>query len=66
MHSIICDPEVGANFLILLIAKRKEDGSFQATATAFAVDAPPLLVPLHHETTESEGMMRRLRKIIGF
>lgn len=50
MQSLAADPEVGASFLVLLVAKRDNDGRFQATATVFLANLPPLLAPLQVET----------------
>jgi integrative and conjugative element protein (TIGR02256 family) len=49
MRSMAADSTVGANFLILLIAQRDNAGHFQASATAFAANAPPLPVSLEVE-----------------
>lgn len=53
MRSMAADPTVGANFLILLIAKRDDAGRFQATATAFAANSSPLPVPLEDDPKSS-------------
>jgi integrative and conjugative element protein (TIGR02256 family) len=70
MQSMVIDPAVGANFLILLISKLGADQQLQATATAFRADASPLLVPLQADTESpaaQEGIARRwLRKIFSF
>jgi integrative and conjugative element protein (TIGR02256 family) len=51
MQSTAADPSVGANFLILLIARRDAVGDFQASATAFAASSSPQLVSLEHESS---------------
>jgi integrative and conjugative element protein (TIGR02256 family) len=45
MQSIVSDPEVGANFLVLLIAKRSGK-RLEATATVFMPTTAPFCVPL--------------------
>lgn len=68
MRSLAADPEVGANFLVLLITKRDRDGRFQATATVFLANAPPLLAPLQVETEpapKTGDLMQWLRGILS-
>jgi [CysO sulfur-carrier protein]-S-L-cysteine hydrolase len=70
MQSLAADPSVGANFLILLIARQDRSGNFQASATAFAEGSTPRQVALLHEassTTAEGGRLRRLaRRIFSF
>ena len=67
MQSIVDDPNVGANFLVLLIPKLGSGKQFEATATAFRANALPLAVPLLAESdpdVQREGRASRwLRKI---
>lgn len=69
MRSLAADPEVGVNFLVLLIAKRENGGQFHATATAFTASLPPLPVLLHRDTTEpackAGTLMHWLRRIVS-
>jgi integrative and conjugative element protein (TIGR02256 family) len=68
MQSLAADPEVGANFLVLLITKRDSDGRFQATATVFLANSPPLLAPLQVETEpapKTRVLIHWLRGIMG-
>jgi integrative and conjugative element protein (TIGR02256 family) len=70
MRSMVADPAVGANFLVLLIAKRSFGGNFEASATLFTADAPPRHVALEHEPplpAEENGPLKRLaRRIFSF
>jgi hypothetical protein len=69
MRSLAADPEVGANFLVLLITKRDNDGRFQATATVFLANSPPLLALLQVETEPAPKtgvLMQWLRGILSF
>jgi integrative and conjugative element protein (TIGR02256 family) len=70
MQSMAADPSVGANFLILLIAKRDAADSFQASATAFAAGSSPQHVDLEHELSrpvDEGGPLRRLaRRMFSF
>jgi [CysO sulfur-carrier protein]-S-L-cysteine hydrolase len=52
MGELAADADVGANFLVLLIAKRNNDGRFEATATAFVANSSPLPVSLQSDMTE--------------
>jgi hypothetical protein len=67
---MVADPSVGANFLVLLIAKRDAAGNFQASATAYAATSPPQLVPLEHEISpavaESGLLSRLVRRMFSF
>jgi hypothetical protein len=65
MQSMVSDPSVGANFLVLLIAKRNAAGDFQASATAFAAGSSPQHVDLNHEPSpliNDDGLLRRLAR----
>jgi [CysO sulfur-carrier protein]-S-L-cysteine hydrolase len=69
MQSLVADPLVGVNFLILLIAKRDAAGNFHASATAFTAGSSPRQVALEHEastTDESGRFMRLARRIFSF
>jgi integrative and conjugative element protein (TIGR02256 family) len=69
MQSIVDDPCVGVNFLVLLIPKLGSSMQIEATATAFRAGTPPLAVPIAAESepkTQGEGGVSRwLRKIFG-
>ena len=65
MQSMAADPSVGANFLVLLIAKRDAAGNFQASATAFAAGSSPQYIDLEHELSppvDEGGRLRRLAR----
>lgn len=70
MQCMAADPSVGANFLVLLIAKRDTGGNFQASATAFAGGSSPQHIDLEHELSPSlneGGPLRQLaRRILKF
>ena len=67
MQSIVDDPDVGVNFLVLLIPRLDSNKDFEASATAFRARTRPLAVPLLMESepfTEREtGLSRWLHKI---
>lgn len=46
MQSIVEDPDVGVNFLVLLVCKKAPDGALEATAVAFRAAAEPLEVSI--------------------
>jgi hypothetical protein len=63
MQSIVEDPTVGANFLVLLIPRLSNDKSIEASATAFRAGAPPISVPVSVEVghkNQFEGIVHRL------
>jgi integrative and conjugative element protein (TIGR02256 family) len=67
MLSMVADPSVGVNFLVLLIVKSDTFGNFEAAATLFTKDSSPLPVPLEGELsphTEESGALRRLARRI--
>jgi hypothetical protein len=69
MQSIVEDPEVGVNFLILLICKRGAGGAIEATATAFQALNEPLAVPLALEVetgTQTATLGQRFLRFFGF
>jgi integrative and conjugative element protein (TIGR02256 family) len=70
MQSIVDDPTVGVNFLVLLIAKLSSNKQIEATAMAFRACTPPIFVALLAEAdkqAQSESMAYRwLRKIFRF
>jgi hypothetical protein len=64
---MVADPSVGANFLLLLIAKRNFFGNFEASATLFTADAPPRYIALENEPllpAEADGPLKRLARRI--
>jgi integrative and conjugative element protein (TIGR02256 family) len=69
MQSIVDDPDVGANFLVLLIPKLGSRKQIEATATAFRARTLPLAVPLLAESESNAqregGVSRWLRSIFG-
>ncbi len=69
MQSLVEDPEVGANFLVLLVCKRGAGGAIEATATAFRALNGPHAVPIAIELETGEqapSVTQRFRRIIGF
>lgn len=70
MLSMVADPSVGANFLVLMIAKRNSVGNFEASATLFTKNSSPVQVSIEREQspqTEESGALRRLaRRIFSF
>jgi integrative and conjugative element protein (TIGR02256 family) len=70
MQSMVADPTVGANFLVLLIAKQDHAKRLQATATVFSANSRPLLVPLQIDAAAhvaDGGMLTRwFRRIFSF
>jgi len=68
MQSIVNDPAVGANFLVLLIPKLGSGKHVEATATAFRAGTAPLSVPILPEADPKDKqvtMFRRLRRLLG-
>lgn len=70
MQSMVADPSVGANFLVLLIAKRNSLGNFEASATLFIADAPPRHITLEDDPSlpaAADGSLKRcVRRIFIF
>jgi [CysO sulfur-carrier protein]-S-L-cysteine hydrolase len=70
MQSMVVDPSVGANFLVLLIAKRNSLGNFEASATLFTEDSPPSHITLLDEpplSASTDGPLKRfVRRIFSF
>lgn len=70
MQSIVEDPAVGVNFLVLLIAKRSSNKQIEATAMAFRASTQPISIPLLAEVdsqVQSKGMLYPwVRKIFKF
>lgn len=73
MNSIVSDPDVGANFLVLLIVKSRR-GVLQVSATVFVPNAPAGMVAVEVEgTTEAvavapanEGFLCRVWRLISW
>jgi integrative and conjugative element protein (TIGR02256 family) len=66
MQSIIEDPDVGVNFLVLLVCRRAADGMIEATAMAFRAAAEPLGVPVALEGQAQEPTLtQRFRRFLG-
>jgi integrative and conjugative element protein (TIGR02256 family) len=69
MQSIVDDPDVGANFLVLLIPKLGSRKRIEATATVFRARTLPLAVSLLAESDpdiQRRGTVSRwLRRIFG-
>lgn len=52
MQSMACDPAVGANFLVLIVARLALDDGLECSATVFQEGLMPLSVPLEVEPDE--------------
>ncbi len=65
MRSLVADPEVGANFLVLLITKRDSDGHFQATATVFLANSPSLPATFQVETEPAPKSWVLIQWLLG-
>lgn len=61
MQSIVSDPDVGANFLVLLIARRMGK-EIEATATVFMPQTMPFSVPLAVEPDTESPERTRISK----
>jgi integrative and conjugative element protein (TIGR02256 family) len=66
MQSIVEDPTVGVNFLILLICKRAAAGAIEASATAFLARNQPVRIPLVLEGNTTPSFRKRVRNFLGF
>lgn len=69
MQSLVTDSSVGANFLVLLIAKCNSLGHFEASATLFTEDSPPHCITLRDEpppAAEDGPMKRFASKVFRF
>jgi|ERR1017187_6119494 integrative and conjugative element protein (TIGR02256 family) len=70
MQSIVDDPDVGVNFLVLLIARLSNGKKLEVTAMAFRAGAPPVAISVSPETdsqVQSESIAHPwLRKIFRF
>jgi [CysO sulfur-carrier protein]-S-L-cysteine hydrolase len=70
MQSMVSDPSIGVNFLVLLITRRNAGGQLEASATLFTADSPPCPIALESEPPlpgDAEGVMGRLiRRIFSF
>jgi integrative and conjugative element protein (TIGR02256 family) len=68
MQSIVEDPEVGVNFLVLLVCRRSARGAIQATAVAFRSGTEPLAIPVALETEtqdQTSTLRQRVRRFLG-
>ncbi len=71
MQSLVEDPDVGVNFLVLMVCRMASGRGrvLELTATAFRAGANPLAVPISVEP-EPEGqnvkLVERVRRFIGF
>jgi [CysO sulfur-carrier protein]-S-L-cysteine hydrolase len=63
MQSLVEDPKVGANFLILFIATLTAGTRIDASAIAFAPNTPPVTVAIdyEHENCGVRGLSKLLR-----
>jgi integrative and conjugative element protein (TIGR02256 family) len=69
MQSIVDDPEVGANFLVLLILTSKRRKGMEVSATGFRRGGEPFAVSIEAERKESrarESIFCRLGRLLRF
>jgi integrative and conjugative element protein (TIGR02256 family) len=66
MQSIVEDPAVGVNFLVLIVCKRAAAGAIEATATTFLAQNHPVRVPLVVEAAATPTLRQRVRDFLGF
>ena len=55
MQSLVSDPAVGVNFLVLLVARLSIERRIEATAMAFTPSAPPTVVLISPELSSQSG-----------
>jgi integrative and conjugative element protein (TIGR02256 family) len=68
MQSIVSDPAVGANFLVLLVCRLADHRTLEAAATAFRADASPVPVGLQVDPSSpvrEPGPVRWLRRFFS-
>jgi hypothetical protein len=68
MQSIVEDPDVGVNFLVLLVCKRAADGALEAAAVAFRAATEPVGVPIVLEAqtpAQKPTLTQRFRRFLG-
>jgi integrative and conjugative element protein (TIGR02256 family) len=69
MQSMVEDPDVGVNFLVLLVCKRATGVNIEISITAFRAGAEPIVVPVQFEAkpdVSDVGLVQRVRKLFGF
>jgi integrative and conjugative element protein (TIGR02256 family) len=60
MQSLVRDPAVGVNFLVLLVARLSIERQIEATAMAFRPAGPPMVVPISAEVSSQRGSKQGL------
>jgi [CysO sulfur-carrier protein]-S-L-cysteine hydrolase len=68
MQTIVEDPDVGVNFIVLLVCKRIAGGAIEATAVAFRAATEPLGVPVTLEAqtqAQRPTLTHRFRRFLG-
>ncbi|MGO9083663.1 MAG: Mov34/MPN/PAD-1 family protein [Candidatus Sulfotelmatobacter sp.] len=55
MQSLVSDPAVGVNFLVLLVARLSIEKQIEATAMAFTPVASPTIIPISAEASNQNG-----------
>jgi len=68
MQAMVEDPDIGANFLVLLVCRLATGGKIAATATVFRAMSEPLIVPLtleNESAAQRPSLAQRLCRIIG-
>jgi hypothetical protein len=60
MQSLVSDPAVGVNFLVLLVVRFSIERQIEATAMAFRPGAPPMVVPISTEASSQSGSEKGL------
>lgn len=67
MQSLVADPAVGVNFLVLLLTKLSTDSKIGASAMAFTPAAYPAVVPIATEapsqSKQKSGVFQWLRNV---
>jgi len=67
MQSLVCDPAVGVNFLVLMVTRLSVGTAIEVTAMAFTPTASPTVVPISAETSsqngQKQGFYRWLRNV---
>lgn len=62
MQSLVSEPAVGVNFLVLLVARLSIEKQIEATATVFTPTASPAAVPISAEDSTQDGQKQGFYK----
>jgi integrative and conjugative element protein (TIGR02256 family) len=70
MQSLVSDPAVGVNFLVLLVARLSSGKRLEASATAFTPSASPTVIQISAESSRKsrakQGLYGWLRNVFRF